>query len=293
MSMGICGRDLLGVAGRGRGAVFGAVTDLAGGPLGAGIGVRAEWNDISVTPGTARRIVTTMRLLSTRTDASGGFRLCGVPMESMLTLTAMPDSGRSERVTLRLGPGQRFASTRISVDLARPGVAVFRGVVIADSTRAPVADVEVVLPDLGLTTRSDARGQFRIAEIPPGTHRVVARRIGYGAMESQVTFAANDEEERQVVLSNVQLLAQVDVISSVLDIQMKEFAENQRTGLGRFMTRDALTGYDAMPMGVAIGRLPQMRMVSGPGARSWPATSRDRTNFQGIVSGQCSPPMSG
>jgi hypothetical protein len=292
MSNGICGRDLQGAAGRGRGAVFGAVTDLAGDPLGAGVRVRAEWNDVEIAPGAAPRLTNTTRVISARTDRTGSFRLCGVPMESVLSLMAMPDSGRSERVTLRLAPGQRFGSARIPVDVTRPGVAVFRGVVIADSTRAPVPDVEVVLPDLGLTTRSDARGQFRIAEIPPGTHRVVARRIGFGAMESQVTFAANDDEERQVVLSNVQQLAQVNVISTILDIEMREFAENQRTGLGRFLTREDLSRYDAMPLHTSMRKMSGIRLLSAStGGGTAPATTRNRITMQSVVSGQCEPPM--
>ena len=292
MSMAICGRDLQGDAGRGRGAVFGSVTDAAGEPVDAGVQVRAVWNDIGAAPSQTTPVSRITRFLSTLTDAAGSFRLCGVPMETLLTIRAIPDSGRSETVTVRLAPGQRFASTRILLDLARPGVAVFHGVVITDSTRAPVADVEVALPDIGLTTRSDARGQFRIAEVPPGTHRVIARRIGFGAMESQVTFAANDDEERQVVLSNVQQLAQVDVISSVLDIQMREFDDNRRTGLGRFLTREDLTRYDALPLRNAIGRLPQLKVVGGRGSQSLPATTRIRINFRSLLSSSlCEPPL--
>ena len=57
--------------------------------------------------------------------------------------------------------------------------------------------------------RSDARGAFRLTDVPAGSHDVLVRRVGYGAMTAAVTFAANDEEERRIVLTTARPLRSV------------------------------------------------------------------------------------
>src|SRR5262245_17392117 len=60
---------------------------------------------------------------------------------------------------------------------------------VADAeTGAPIAGVEVVLPDLKLLARSDASGQARVPNIPFGTHRVRVRFLGYSPSDVQLKF---------------------------------------------------------------------------------------------------------
>jgi hypothetical protein len=57
------------------------------------------------------------------------------------------------------------------------------GVVLGDSGRVPIHDVEVIVLDVAggrrLSARTDIAGFFRIVPVPPGEFRLQARRSGY------------------------------------------------------------------------------------------------------------------
>lgn len=54
------------------------------------------------------------------------------------------------------------------------------GRVVDAATRQPLADVRVTLVGTALATRTDDQGQYRIANVPPGTHELRVQLIGYG-----------------------------------------------------------------------------------------------------------------
>ena len=115
-----------------------------------------------------------------KSAADGGFRFCGLPVGAALTLTATSDSAESADPTaVRLSPASRLARTELVVEskarLALRG-GVFAGVVVFDSTRAPIIGAEISLPDIGKTTLSDENGHFRIAGV---VHHARIRRNRY------------------------------------------------------------------------------------------------------------------
>ncbi len=290
LAIALCGRALTGSAGRGRGAVVGLVVDGSGAPLAAGTAVTAEWTETTLAGG-AGGIRNTRRGLQTRSDVNGSFRLCGVPRETALRVAAMPDSGRAIPLTIRLEPNQLFAAANLTVDRTRSAVAAFVGVVEEDSTQRPLANVEVVLPDLDLTTRTDSAGRFRIGEIPAGTHRVVARRLGFGVLETELTFAPHEELDRRIVLSDIAQLSQVNIVATPLDYALLEFEENRRVGLGRFMTREQLARFDALPLPTALSQFSALEMESMRGGSRVPTARRVRVSLGQLISGQCLPPL--
>lgn len=153
-----------------------------GRPAGGRDNQGAHWRATAVSPdGSLQR---TARRLETRTSATGAFRLCGVPTKAPLTVRALPASDRSNPVSARLAADDRFALVTLAIDVARPASAPFAGKVVADSTLRPLSDVEVTVSALDLSTRTDARGQFRLGGIPAGTHDAVVRRVGYGVMNT-------------------------------------------------------------------------------------------------------------
>ena len=60
------------------------------------------------------------------------------------------------------------------------------GVVLADSGRVPIHDVEVIVLDVAggrrLSARTDIAGFFRIVPVPAGEFRLQARRSGYATL---------------------------------------------------------------------------------------------------------------
>jgi hypothetical protein len=151
---------------------------------------------------------------------------------------------------------------------------VFIGVVVADSTHAPIPLAEVALPDLNKSETTNSLGEFRISGIPAGEHRVSVRRIGYGAADTRLAFNGMETIERRVVLGRAITLEPVKVTATAYDKMRLSFDENMRVGLGHFMTRDQIAKYDGMELATVLSTLPTTGVASARG-RSW-VTSRRR-----------------
>ena len=282
LSGALCGNVLSGAAGRGKGAVLGSVR-LAADTLPPGpMSIAADWVEIDSRAGLRR----TPKRMETKSDSSGGFRLCGVPTETALAIRALPSRGRSQVVSVRLQPDERFASATLMVDQGRDAVATFTGVVVADSSGRPLADAEVAIPSLALSTRSDARGAFRLTDVPAGSHGVVVRRLGYGAMTADVTFAANDEEDRRIVLRPMTVLDSVSVTATPNDAGMLAFEENRRVGLGHFITREELDKNKGRKMGDLLAMVPGSGIVRGRTNGAWVLSKRYVVPLSGAPPGR-------
>ena len=148
------------------------------------------------------------RVVETRPDASGTFRVCGVPLNSEIVLRAEADKAESAAgirrsanpVQLRITPAVRVARTELHVDPARTVGAVFTGIVLADTSGTPLPGAEVVLPDVSRTAITDDRGMFRLVGIPAGTHQVLVRGTGYRTVGTSVEFTENRTVDRRITL---------------------------------------------------------------------------------------------
>ena len=117
----------------------------------------------------------------------------------------------------RLASFAPFWAAMVAATIAAEGIlgqrpAVLTGRVFADTVLRPIADVEVSIPALSRTVKSDAKGSFRIADIPPGAYRVHARRIGYAMFDATVEFKDGEIVERAIVLPRLTNLDTVVVV---------------------------------------------------------------------------------
>jgi len=262
LAASLCGDALAGANGRGKGGVIGTLVDAGDTSSLAAVRVVADWTETVVRGAGLDRVG---KRLETRTDATGAFRLCGVPTETALTVRAMPTDGRAEPVLVRLTPDALFASATLSVDRRIAAVASLAGVVVADSSQRVLADVDVSIPSLSLSARSNSRGEFRLAGIPAGTHEVVARRVGYSVMSAPVTFAPNEEEERRLVLRPLTVLDSIEVTATRTDPRLLDFEDNRRLGLGHFLTREELDKHIGRKMGDVLSQAPGLGVVRAGG----------------------------
>jgi len=248
-----------------------------------GARVTAEWSERSLR---STGVDARTRWLDAAVDARGTFRLCGVPRATPLVLRATaPDAG-ADPVALTIPPAERLARAQLVLDRRADRGATFRGLVLADSTLQPIADVEVTLPDLDRHTVTDARGAFRVSDVPAGTHRVIVRRLGYGPLDTRLAFAPNGVVDRRVFLAKVTTLDSVVVTERRTDLV--DFDENRRVGLGRFLDRTQLEQLKIEPLAEVLRRMPGVQVVSGTGNKAWVATTRGvRTGFSGD---ECSRP---
>lgn len=226
----------------------------------AGLRVVAEW---SVDPSDGARV----RRTEARAAADGSFRICDVPLDVAVSLRAIADSSETANPKLvRLSSAVRLTRTDLVLDAARDLMkrgATFIGIVISDSSHQPIPGVEVALPDLDKSTLTDSSGAFRIVGVAPGDHRVLVRRIGYGAADTRLTFTGFETVERRVVLGRAVTLDPMTVTARMNEREMPGFEDNRRVGLGHFLTREDLEKYTGAQLGTVLGQVSQLGTIRG------------------------------
>jgi hypothetical protein len=266
----ICGADA-GARADGTGIVVGKALVPPGAGSLTGGRVNAEWR--------ASAEADRVQRLQAQIAANGAFRICGLPLNTDVALDASATGfAMSRPSTVRPTSAVRLVRTELTLEassaLAARG-ATFTGVVVFDSTKAPVEGAEVALPELGLSTRTDAKGAFRIVGIAGGEHRVSVRRLGFGAADTRVVFQGSETVERRVVLGRAVVLEAMTVSDRANDRSMRGFEENRRMGLGHFMTRQELDKFTGMKLLSALQNLTSFKPVLGrSGAFAYPTSSR-------------------
>jgi hypothetical protein len=237
------------------------------------LSIVAEWQPVGSADSAA-----VIRQARVEGSADGSFRMCGVPTNTSVKLRAVADGAETaDEMTVRLQGATRLIRTELTLDkldaLAARG-SVFLGVVVADSTHAPIPLAEVSLPELKKSETTNSRGEFRITGIPAGEHRVSVRRIGYGTADTRLAFNGKETVERRVVLGRAITLETVKVEATASDKMRESFDDNKRVGLGHFMTRDEIQKYDGMELETVLSNIPTTGIATGKG-HSW-VTSRRR-----------------
>lgn len=243
------------IAGRVRGT--GAMTALAN------VLVTAEWTDPADTS-------SGVKWVETRTSDRGRYALCGVSRGRPVSLRILSDSGGAPERSLTIPVGERFVAADFVVDRSTRD-AVFRGLVLSATNAQPMGSVEVVLDSLRRNAYTDDRGRFLMHSVPPGTHLVTIRRVGYQPMTEHVTFAATRNVERQYALRPVATLEAVEVRANPL---MRSFEEHRAVGLGFFLTRADLEKWTTMHLSSVLSRATSSRIVTGGGRKATIVSSR-------------------
>jgi hypothetical protein len=239
------------------------------------VGVLAEWLQLTVTTaGMATALLAEKRQmgLSTRTDGTGTYRICGVPVYTAFRIrTPLNDTIATPG---RIPPDARFARVDVTVDPpatvatnAGPSAA-FTGMVLSNGQRLPIGGAEVSLPELGMSARTNDSGWFRINEIPAGAHVVWVRHVGYAPLTVQFAFAANAITERQLLLSNVQTLDSVVVAAT--RPALPEFEDRRKLGIGQFFTREELAKQESRRLSDILSRVSGLRILHATGgSQAW------------------------
>src|SRR5690349_20701837 len=92
---------------------------------------------------------------------------------------------------------------------------------VTTSSGAPIADVQVSLPELHRSTTSDITGRYSVAGVPEGTFTVSFQRIGYAPVVRRVVATGNDlnvdvtMRETIVELRGIQVTASANATSAL------------------------------------------------------------------------------
>lgn len=144
--------------------------------------------------------------------------------------------------------------------------AAFTGVVWREATQEGIAGAEVVLPKLKLTAVTDSNGVFRLLGVPPGTHDLTVRRLGYEAYTSRVGLIAGDTTRQLVYLRRVEVVQLDTVTTRARTTGIPEVDERRLMKVGSAIMREELDRKEASKLGDLIGDLPGVvvrRMRSG------------------------------
>lgn len=266
------------------GILLGAVTTAVGDSIPSNARVVATWTVIHLKDGGAGQpfVMNERRTREGRVARDGSFRLCGVPVNTALSLMATADGAESpEAVAVRIPPYMRYARAEVGLVRLAAGSALFSGMVVIDSTSQPIPAAEVALPDLGRTTKTNENGSFRIGDIPAGEHRVVVRHLGFAPLETTLTFGSAQRIERRVSLARATTLDSVHVVANAIDRSMASFDEHRKVALGHFLTRADLAKIEELSMSAALQSLSGLRLARGRANQAWVVSSRGAQSIGG------------
>jgi len=241
--------------------------------------VSAEWKTASDAD--------TPKWVSAIADARGRFALCGVPLDTVLTVKALTGRASGQAGNLRVPASSRFARAEIVLRKEAATTGILAGVV-TDSANVAIGGVEVSLPDVSKTTLTNEQGAFALREVPPGTQRLSVRRVGYGPVEAQVAIEAGRTTERRIRLVRATSLDSVVVTEKAVDHQLDDFEVNKKLGLGHFLTRAELAPQEGRSTGAVLTTMPGIK-VFAIGPYAWVGSGRH--NATSIGGGALLDPM--
>ena len=204
------------------------------------------------------------RRITSRTDSSGAFRLCGVPIDIPVAARATAAEQTTGVVPLDLSArrllardfsvSRRDAASRIRRDSTGAMVRVsddsianvvasasITGVVRTPDNR-PVANAQATLLGTFRSTRSDSAGRFRMSGLPAGTQSLDVRALGFAPTSIEVALPTAGVLDVNVTLDrHVQALAAVTVVESGTVFDATGFETRRRTyAFGRYITADEI-----------------------------------------------------
>jgi len=245
--------------------------------------VAAHWTDLSAQnqPGSTTVIVSKLdRRADATTDSAGVFRLCGVPLNTVVEVRATQKGDVVLSPDLRIP--ERVGWTRVDglVDLGspRPG-AVLMGRILTASQQ-PIASADVSIPSLGSSDRSSTTGTYRISDIPAGSREVTVRQLGYAAQTVTIQFTDGSTVERDFVMASAQVLD--SVVVAARPTKLPEFEERRKLGIGHYITRDELAKQENRRMSEVLLQVGGLRIERSTGASAaWVKAGRGQmTTYQ-------------
>lgn len=220
-------------------------------PIG-GVSVIGEWLELALTRGGYTRRVP--RLVAT-TGPNGWFAMCNAPAGGVMVLTATRDRDSTDAIDVHV-PTDGFlrrelylgsARTVVSGDTTRtdslaPAVAVrhvgdirLTGVVMTAVGEQPLANAQVGVMN-GPQTRANARGEWTLANAPPGTRMLEVRAVGYYPERRAIDVVADAPAIRTSLSTMRAVLDTVRVSATIADRNASGFEERRKTGVGTYIT---------------------------------------------------------
>jgi hypothetical protein len=137
---------------------------------------------------------------------------------------------------------------------ARPVLSGSIDGLVSDSALVPLNDVTVSVVGSEIRVVTGENGRFRILAMPPGRHRLLARRIGKEPSIVEVDVVAGETAHPAILLEPVaRTLGTVRVETNRLSAKLREFDVRSRGGEGQYLTGDQIIKRNVVEVGDLFG----------------------------------------
>jgi hypothetical protein len=175
----------------------------------------------------------------------------------------------------RTGPGPRGGAALIAAALlahtAGPlgAQATITGRIRNDSTRAPIAGVEIAFEGSGPRAVTDTAGHFVIDGVPTGVRFAVVRKIGFRPIRLRTLIGERDTIEVDLRLRPTAVeLEPIEVTAAAVPPGMQAFAERRLGGVGHFIDSRVLRQSEHRRLSELLRGVRGVRLVPARGTRT-------------------------
>ena len=293
-----CTKDSrIGRGGSDSGIVWGTVRDASNGREQVDALTMFKWYELQ--PGRVKLMSISDVRREVITDASGLYFACGLPTEVVISSEAATNTSASGTIEYALGARRlQRLDLLISSDMIIPdsiklrtaadsakwmrarGNSTLRGTVTDDHGN-PKADAIVTLVDADTSVRTNKLGEFVIGGLPGGTQVVQARQVGSAPTTQLVNLRSGAVVETKVKLSDVKVLAAMNVrAQKTVGADRKEFEDRRKSGLGFVLDEKDLK--NRIDVGGALRMLPGVQV-------SYDNGNSLRVSMRGMFKPRCTP----
>lgn len=176
--------------------------------------VSVQWVEVVIEKNSIRRDVPKANAAA---NSSGLFAMCGVPLGTpiMLQGALANDSSGSFEVSLpSAGLLHRdifvapVARTKVAVSDSAPAVELLRGTgrlrgQVVGSNGRPISGARATVWGTGLEAVTNTEGEFSFAALPPGTHTLEVRAVGFSPVQRPVDIVQGAPGATEIELTNL------------------------------------------------------------------------------------------
>ena len=253
---------------QGTSAVIGHVHDPETLQPVAGAEVSIAWSQIDVSKATG--VVRTPHVVYDSTNASGTFRICGLPNSMQATLQAKRGKSVTAEIPITLGeePSELFARTLLLSGIdsgSKVGKATVSGrVVLEGAATNSGSRVEVVGTDQVVLTND--KGEFTITKLPSGSHVLLARHLGFGAQTAAVDLTSREVQRVTIKLPKFVAMIEPVVVNArrAASLDRVGFSQRQKTGMGFYLGPEQLKNTHPTILTDLLRMVPGLRVTSTP-----------------------------
>ena len=236
--------------------VVGFVRDARTGGTMSGVTVAADWLEFVFTEeGFVRRLP---RLVAT-TAQDGWFAICGVPTNGSVVVSATRGADSTDVIDVPVS-SDRFVRRELYLGGARDGR--LTGIVVASVGGDPLAGASVGIVG-GPQTRTNARGEWTLSDVPHGTRMLDVRAVSYFPERRPVHVVANASPVHVALATVNAVLDTVRVTASAREGEESGgFQRRLRGSAGSFITADDIRRERPIVASDLFRTMPSVRMTT-------------------------------